>query len=337
MQNIVLGASFFKYMGTSKGSTTIAIVAIVITAIVLIAIKTNLNVFALMKRVSNIILFKSSKLINNRERAYTRDLEIGKITEKTNRVKSYKFLNELIIDLGLKQKGATPYEFLFLCTIASYIMSLVACQLFFSNIWMSILLFPIILAGFICILYTRANIAHDSRIENIIEAENIICNNIKGGVVKAVRDSIEVIPKQIRGQFEDFLDNVQHKNYHIKTALLALNQQLGSVADDFIKKCIVFEMEEEHGIVGMFQDIVEINNLKMQLRTEMKRKFEEVVYNFIIGAAMIFVFLIGVLVIYSDVANFYLNTVPGQLIISLDALLIIGEFVFITYLRAKEL
>ena len=33
---------------------------------------------------------------------------------------------------------------------------------------------------------------------------------------------------------------------------MELNAQLGSVADDFIKKCIVFEMEEEHGIAGMF-------------------------------------------------------------------------------------
>ena len=137
--------------------------------------------------------------------------------------------------------------------------------------------------------------------------------------------------------FKDFIDNVEHKNYHIRTALMELNNHLGSVADDFIKKCIVFEMEEEHGIVGMFKDIVEINNVKMEMRTEMKRRFEEVKVQFIIGAIMIFLFLGGVIAIYPDVAYFYLKMPIGQIILALDLLIMVAEFVFITYLRAKEL
>ena len=69
----------------------------------------------------------------------------------------------------------------------------------------------------------------------------------------------------------------------------------------------------------------------------MKRKFEEVVTEFIMGASMIFIFLGGVLAIYPDIAKFYLKTPLGQIIIALDCLILIGEFVYITYLRAKEL
>lgn len=329
--------SIFSYLNTSKGATTIAIVAIVIATIILITKKLEINIFILLKKISAMLLFKSSSYINSREKAYERDLEIGRINNKSRRVKSYKFLNELIIDLGLKRMGATPYEFLFICTVGALVIAILLCQIVFNGLWMIILIFPITLAAIICILYTKANVAHDARIENIIEAENIVCNNIKGGVVKAVRDSINVIPRDIRTEFEDFLDNVEHKNYHIKTALLALNNQLGSVSDDFIKKSIVFEMEEEHGIVGMFQDLVEINNSKMQLRTEMKRNFEEIVTNFIVGATMIFVFLGGVLALYKDVAQFYFKNPIGQLLLSIDALILIGEFVYITYLRAQEL
>ena len=96
-------------------------------------------------------------------------------------------------------------------------------------------------------------------------------------------------------------------------------------------------MEEEHGIVGMFKDIVEINNVKMEMRTEMKRRFEEVKVQFIIGAIMIFLFLGGVIAIYPDVAYFYLKMPIGQIILALDLLIMVAEFVFITYLRAKEL
>lgn len=329
--------SIISFMSTSKGTTIIVITVILITALMYVTRVTNINIFGIMKKISNKLVSLSSKLIRNREVRYHRDIEIGKLNEKMRAVKTYRFLNDLIIDLGLKQKGATPYEFLFLVLIGSLIATIVLCQMLFGSLFMVIILYPIVFAGILCILYTKANLAHDTRIENVIEAENIICNNIKDGVVVAVRNSINVIPIQIRDIFNDFLDNVEHKNYHIRTALIELNLQLGSVADDFIKKCIVFEMEEERGIVGIFKDIVEINNIKMEMRREMKRKFEEVVTEFIIGASMIFVFLGGVIAIYPEIAHFYLKTILGQLIIAFDILLLIGEFVYITYLRAQDI
>ena len=81
----------------------------------------------------------------------------------------------------------------------------------------------------------------------------------------------------------------------------------------------------------------EINNIKMQIRIEMKRRFEQVMNEFKIGASMIFVFLGGVLAIYPDVREMYFKTVIGQFILCVDFLIIIAEFVYITYLRAKEL
>ena len=59
--------------------------------------------------------------------------------------------------------------------------------------------------------------------------------------------------------------------------------------------------------------------------------------DFKIGAGRIFVFLAMVLIVFPDVRNFYFTNFFGQLIIALDVLLLIAEYVFITYLRAKEL
>lgn len=329
--------SILSYLTTGKGSCILAIVFIVLSSVAIIGSIVNINSYMIIQKVLRFLLKISSKFIKGREEKYHRDLEIGKIHEKKQRVKTYRFLNDLIIDLKLKQMGATPYEFLFIVVVGSAVLTLVLCQILFGNMWMAVVMTPIIFAGIMSVLYTKANIAHDTRIENVIEAENIISNNIKEGFVVAVRDSIGAIPEQIRGVFEDFLDNVELKNYHIRTALLELNQQLGTVSDDFIKKCIIFETEEEHGIADMFQDIVEINNIKMELRTDVKRQFEEVVAEFIIGATMIFLFLGGVLAIYTNVANFYFRTPLGQIIIAIDVLILIGEFVYITYLRAKEI
>ena len=331
------GYSFFSFVKTPNGVIVITITILVCLAVLLILKITKLNIFTLLIKVVNWLLYKSGKMINKEETRYHRDLAIGKINEKRKRVKIYRFLNDLTIDLGLKQQGATPYEFLFIVSVLTLIVTILVTAILFRNFIMILFLFPIFLCGAICILYTKANLAHDRRIEAVIEAENIICNNINNGVVVAVRTNINVIPKEVRDEFKDFLDNIESKNFHIKTALMQLNIDLGSVADKFIKECIVYETEEEHGIVGMFKDIVEVNNINMEMRTKMKRKFEEVKQNFIIGASMIFIFLGCVIAIYSNVRKFYFTTMPGQIILALDLLLLVSEFVYITYLRAQEL
>ena len=333
----MLGNSIFSSLGTNGGATSAAIFMIVLLSILLLIKISNLPFFKLVLSFINFLLSIFGKFINKQEENYHRDLAIGKIDEKRKTYKLYNFLNELIIDLGLVRTGVTPYELLFIVCTLTFIVTAILCKIVFGSFLMTIVMFPVVIIGVFCVMYTKANLAHDQRIENVIEAENIICNNIKVGVVVAVRDSLDVLPKEIRPDFKDFIDNIEQQNYHIKTALLELNAHLGSVADDFIKKCIVFEMEEEHGIAGMFSDIVEINNINLEMRTEMKRKFEEVKSEFKIGATMIFAFLGGVLAIFPNVREFYFSTWIGQLIIAIDVLLLILEYVYITYLRAQEL
>lgn len=329
--------SIFSYLNTTGGATTIAIAAIIVTSLLIMSKMTGIKVYGVIQGALRGFIRVFGKLVHRTEKKYHRDYEIGKINEKTRKVKIYRFLNELTIDLDLKRAGATPYQFLFIVLLGSFFLTVVICRALFGGLLLVPIMFPIVFAGVMSILYTRANIAHDGRIEDVIEAENIICNNIKDGVVVAVRNSVDMMPISVRGYFKDFLDNIEHKNYHIKSALLDLNNNLGSISDDFIKKCIILETEEEHGIIGMFNDVIEINNIKMEERTDMKRRFEEVVTEFVIGAVMIFVFLVGVMVVYDNVADFYLRNPLGQIILALDILLLISEFVFITYLRAKEI
>lgn len=328
--------SIFNNLNNFKDVSTLAIIFIVLSALVIIGRLLEINVFGVLSAIGKKAMRLVGKFINKKEKNYHRDIEIGKINEKRAKIKRYRFLNDLIIDLGIKQKGATPYEFLVIVILGSGAISFIVGQLIFGKVLMGILLFPIMFAGIMCGLYTKANISHDARIEAIIESENIISNNIKDGVVVTIRNNIDLLPARVRGEFQDFLNNMS-QNYHIKTALMELNNNLGSTADDFIKKCILFEMEEEHGIVGMFKDKVEINNIKTELRIEMKRKFEVITSNFVTGLLLIFTFLGGVIALFDVVANFYFKTMVGQLIIAIDGLIIIGQFVFITYLRAKDL
>lgn len=334
---IIVGVSISEYLSHPYEAAKIASIMVAIAVILYVLGSFKISIKGMILRSLGSMLDRVGLFVYNKELKFNKELEIGKINIRHRKVKIYRFINDLIIDLGLKSKGITPISFIIIILVGSAFISLVICKLAFDNILLSIFSYPIITVAVVCTLYTRANMAHDLRIEAVIEAENIISNNIKGGVVVSIRNSMYMMPEIVRGDFRDFLDNVDYKNFHIRIALMELNNSLGSVSDDFIKKCIEFETQEEHGIIGMFNDVVELNNIKTELRNEMKRSFEQIFANFVIGATMIFTFLGGTLVIFENVANFYFNNIIGQLILIIDALIIISEFVFITYLRAKEL
>ena len=297
----------------------------------------NINIVKLFSKVfSNIIKF-IGKRNARKEILYNRSVEIGKIKTKSRRNKVYRFLNDLIIDLGLKKQGLTPTSFVWALSMFSLMLSIMISSIFLSSTYIAIPLTPLVYAILLCILYTKANIVHDLRITGIIDSENLICNNIKDGVLSSVKQSLDLFPEILRNDYITFVENVELKNYHIKDALLELSNNLGSVSEEFIKKCILFDLEEEHGIAESFQDVIEVNNTKTELRIEMKRKFEELSRQFTICSLMVGVVFLGSLVIYDIIKTFYLTTVFGNVILCLDVVLILSVFGYMTYLRARDL
>lgn len=329
--------SIFKYLGTTHGVTIGAISILVFTALtyILIVLKFRPNewLIGLMK----LLMKHTGKRINKAERDYARNVDIGRYKRNSLSVKVYKFLNDLAIDLDLKQLGYTPYTLLFFIFLFSFVISAIIGTVVFNNILLLVLSYPIVFATVSCFLYTKANIAHDSRIDDVIASENIISNNISKGVVVSIRQNLGSFPIKLQPVFKEFVDDVETRNTHIRVALLELNNNLGSVADDFIQKCITYELEEEHGLVGIFTDVVEVNNIKSEFRIYMKHKFEEVMLDFLISTAMIFGFLGISIFIYPMLQKFYFTHILGQLLLLADALIIVIEFVYITYLRAQEL
>lgn len=326
----------FEYLQTAQGATTLAIVCMLACFLYTMFFILNIRISKLLSKAGKKSIRFTGRMVKAQEDKFSREYEIGLITNKTRKYQIYKFLNELTIDLGLKMQGISPYELLFLMICGGILLALAFGVIIFGSVILGIVAFPIAFAGVVCGCYTKANLAHDARIEAVIEAENIISNNISNGVKVAVTNSLDALPKEVKNEFRDFLNNLADMMY-ITVALMDLNNKLGSVSDEFIQKCIKLELEEEHGTVGIFQDLVEMNNIKSQLRLQMKKSFEEVTTEFVISACMILTFLVGVLVIYPFVRDLYLNTIIGQLLILFDALIFTGEFVYITYLRAQEL
>jgi membrane protein len=329
----------------NKALTTTTTSGVTVSALLIIALAALFYIFYILRfrpgdwltGLAKLILKITGKNINKAERDYERNLEIGRYKQKSVRVKVYKFLNDLTIDLDLKASGYTPYTLLFFIVTVSVVIAFIVSNIVFRNLWLFIFALPIVFAAISCFLYTRANIAHDSRIDDVIASENIISNNVSKGVVVSIRMNLDSFPIKLQPVFREFVDSVETRNTHVRTALIELGSNLGSVSDDFIQKCITFELEEEHGLVGIFNDVVEVNSIKSEFRIYMKRKFEEVMFEFIMGLGMIFFFLGGIIALYPMLQKFYFVNIFGQILLLLDGLLIVAEFVYITYLRAQEL
>lgn len=329
--------SINKALTTTSGVTVSALLIIALAALFYIFYILKFRPGDWLTGLAKLILKITGKNINKAERDYERNLEIGRYKQKSVRVKVYKFLNDLTIDLDLKASGYTPYTLLFFIVAVSVVIAFIVSNIVFRNLWLFIFALPIVFAAISCFLYTRANIAHDSRIDDVIASENIISNNVSKGVVVSIRMNLDSFPIKLQPVFREFVDSVETRNTHVRTALLELGSNLGSVSDDFIQKCITFELEEEHGLVGIFNDVVEVNSIKSEFRIYMKRKFEEVMFEFIMGLGMIFFFLGGIIALYPMLQHFYFVNIFGQILLLLDGLLIVAEFVYITYLRAQEL
>lgn len=329
--------SINKYLTTTSGVTVSALLIIALAALFYIFYILKFRPGDWLTSLAKLILKITGKNINKAERDYERNLEIGRYKQKSIRVKVYKFLNDLTIDLDLKASGYTPYTLLFFIIAVSVVIAFIVSNIVFMNLWLFIFALPIVFAAISCFLYTKANIAHDSRIDDVIASENIISNNVSKGVVVSIRMNLDSFPIKLQPVFREFVDSVETRNTHVRTALLELGSNLGSVSDDFIQKCITFELEEEHGLVGIFNDVVEVNSIKSEFRIYMKRKFEEVMFEFLVGLGMIFFFLGGIIALYPMLQKFYFTNILGQILLLLDGLIVVSEFVYITYLRAQEL
>ena len=330
--------SFFEVLNNITSVQILASIAIIIAATAIIADLTGLSMLGVAHKILAFIQGAFSRRLSEKEKTYRRNLMITKNFEKSKKAAMYRWLNDLIIDLGYKKTGVRPFEFLFVVELISGVIALVLSLGIFKSLFMMIILYPVTMIAIFCALYTRANVAHDARIRDIMSAENIISANAKGGIIKAIKDSITMLPKSLVSEFEACVFSVEHENYHVKVALEKLGDELGSTSYDFIKKkCIDYELSEEEGAVGVFKDVIEINGIKTVIRDDIKRKIEATSLVTITCIGAIFAVFAGLLAFLPDVRNVYFGTSIGKVVLILDIIFGIALFVYCTYLRAKEI
>ena len=333
---MIIGKSLLALFTDASTVRILTILAIIVAGLSIISYILNISILAVSGKLMNQMIQWIGKKLGKRENIHKRNMQIDKDYEKRTSSKVYRFLSDLILDLNLRSSGVNPTSLSFMLNVISIVVSIVTSVIIFRTIFLFFLPYPIVLAGLVSLLYTRANLAHNIRYEAIITAENILCNNIRLGVFVAIRENIDTIPEVIREPFRKAL-YASDENTHKRNVLIELNNDLGSTADDFIAKCIAFELDEEKGLSGMFADIVYRNSVKITERIDLKKKTEEKVNIIKIGILMIFVFMVGTVIVYPTAYEFLFNTIVGNIVLFADFVIFILMYVWVTYIRAQEL
>lgn len=197
-----------------------------------------------------------------------------------------------------------------------FAITVLVVVLFMQNVTLSVVVTTAIFIGILTYFVMQSRAIKAERLENIMDAEDIICPLAREGVlvaIKKVMESEEYISPNIRPYFQQFIDNCENNGYSFKQAITLLNRQLGPKFDNFTKKAIVFEYNERAGMADIFLDIVDENAVLREINSRKDRIFRKMNRDFIVKTAIILLFFIYALSV-QDFREFMLFNDFGKLI-----------------------
>ena len=235
------------------------------------------------------------------------------IKQKDNIYYKYnKLVEGLIIDFNLP---LTLESFTSILCIIFVIITLVIV-LFIQNVTLSVVLTISIFIGLLTYFVMQSKLIKAESLENIMDAEDIICPLARDGVlvaIKKVMESDEYISPNIRPYFQQFIDNCENNGYSFKQAILLLNKQLGPAFDNFTKKALVFEYNERKGMADIFLDIVDENAVLRDINARKDRIFRKMNRDFLMKTIIIILFFLYALSVY-EFRKFMIFTDIGRVI-----------------------
>ncbi|MBH5320053.1 hypothetical protein I6N90_19815 [Paenibacillus sp. GSMTC-2017] len=235
------------------------------------------------------------------------------VIQKENLYAKYNRLVEgLILDFNLP---FTLESFTSLLCILFTVVALLIVVLM-KSVTLSVVFTISIFVGMLTFFVMQSRSIKAERLENIMDAEDIICPLAREGVlvaIKKVMESDEYISANLRPYFQQFIDNCESNGYSFKQAIMLLNRQLGPKFDNFTKKAIVFEYNERKGMADIFLDIVDENAVLRELNSKKDRIFRRMNRDFMIKLFIVLLFFLYALTV-EDFRMFMLFSNAGKLI-----------------------
>lgn len=235
------------------------------------------------------------------------------IREKETVISKYnRMVENIILDLNLP----LTLESFTSTLCVSFVVVVLVVLIFMENVTLSVVIAISVFIGISTLFVMRSQRVKAEKLEQIMDAEDIICPLAHGGVfvaIKSVMQNDDYIHRNIRPYFAQFINNCENNGYSFKQAMEILNRQLGHKFDNFAKKAIVFEYNERKGMADIFLDVVDENAILREINIKKEKAFKKMNRDFLLKTLIIAVFFLYALTI-PDFKTFMIDSTAGRAI-----------------------
>lgn len=310
----------------------------VIFAVVVLALATiyffSTQVQSLFSRFTRFLSKKVGSFSLNKEYTLQRYIFLHR---ETRVAKVYNWINEQLIAIGLKRIGVSPVGYVLFWALVSAIVSLSVVT--FTSFSPLILLPLFVLILLSILVLTRVIVS--GRIEHreavIMDALDLIIPEVSGGIKNAINKYADNFDVTIRGDFKVFVANIQDRGYSFNDAMFVLTDSLGEVFRDFAQKAIYYESVGEPDMQTIFDDIVETNRLRRDLRTTNEQEFKTLKMSFLLSAALDAGYFLFLMKTDAFSRYFFLQTTVGNVLLLIISIIIFGVLSYISTLKSRSL
>lgn len=270
----------------------------------------------------------------------TKDYEIQRYIYQHNKsllAKLYHWVNEQLIALGIKRQGVTVFGYLIFWGIIALIAGIALTILMRLNVLF--MPFAFLMMYVVMLVMTRVTVSEriEQRESDIMNAVDLIVPEVKNGVKNAIVAYLDNFAPSVRGDFLQFITNIQDRGYTFEDAMFILSDNLGLVFKDFAQKAIYFEQIGDPNMYDIFTDISETNRLRRQIRDENNNAFATLRLTFVISTLMVAGYFAFLMVTDTFSRNFFLGKTAGKLLLLLMLGIIFFVLAYITTIKSSTI
>lgn len=251
--------------------------------------------------------------------------------------KLYNWINEQLIAAGMKRVGVTPVGYMLFWGTISAITSIVIGIICNLNVFLYVVIFFILVAVFL--VATRVFVAGkmEKREADVMDALDLIIPEIGSGVKNAIARYVDNFSPSLQQDFKIFLSNIQDRGMSFEDAMFILADSLGNIFKDFAQKAVFYEALGEEDMRGIFDDIVETNRQRRELRYNNNLEFGVLRLSFIISSGITIGYFIFLMATDWFSRYFFLTTTWGNILLVAIVLTIFGVLSYIATIKSRAI
>lgn len=251
--------------------------------------------------------------------------------------KLYNWINEQLIAAGMKRVGVTPVGYMLFWGTISAITAIVIGIICNLNVFLYVVIFFILVAVFL--VDTRVFVAGkmEKREADVMDALDLIIPEIGSGVKNAIARYVDNFSPSLQQDFKIFLSNIQDRGMSFEDAMFILADSLGNIFKDFAQKAVFYEALGEEDMRGIFDDIVETNRQRRELRYNNNLEFGVLRLSFIISSGITIGYFIFLMATDWFSRYFFLTTTWGNILLVAIVLTIFGVLSYIATIKSRAI